>query len=367
MLDGACLLLVSYSAGPISIGSPAAGVFLASVIVFRLASDDGYREATFSAGPCGLRQLLYLMLVASLSVYVQGSGAPFFVGGAWPAYLTLLLFLMGASRAPRGLSWALVAGLAFGLWLRVSDRPSWPVFELIDVGYGISDPSVLVGALLALHGPAWMLRRNGGLIALGPMSTEPPPTEQRSKGADTKSWVSPTPALGSLPYVLLACGFVDVYFGLSLDVLPPRVSVSLFNLPGLMVVAFLIGMHGRGAGVRRAAMVLLLLVVVAGAVNLSAGSLDVRGQLAWGLRYSSNVLDVLQGAMVVAGFVWLGARVGVGGGQMWNQVATATGYAQPSAMLPQLRFAYMDVVLIVVAAGLLGLRSLAAIATFTGA
>ena len=365
---GAATLLVSFYAGPLAFGN-GAGVFVVSWIVFKLVANPDYRRATFDANLFGTRQLLYVMLVAAITAYAPGSGGPVSIGGFWQPYLILLLLLLGlAGIVPRVLPWALVLGLALGIVLRLSPRSgsALPIFDFIGIGYSISDPSVLVGALLALYGPAYMERRRGRSdLSAGALEA------RLANAAAIDRFEVPLPkgvrTGGSPAYLLLAYGFVDVYFGLSLDLGSQRLSVSLVGTSGLLVVAFLVGLHDGRAAMARIAWMLAALVGVAAGIDLMAGSIATRGVLGWGLRYSVNALEIAQGAVVVAAYAWLGMQVGARGGTSISLLPISSAPASVApATLPQLRFAYMDIVLTVTVAALLGLRTFLALYEWLG-
>lgn len=367
---GAATLLVSYSVGPLAFGN-GAGVFVVSLIVFKLVADPGYRRATFDASLFGTRQLLYMMLVAAITAYAPGSGGPVSIGGFWQPYLILLLLLLGlAGIAPRVLPWALVLGLALGIVLRLASQSGsgslLPIFDFIGIGYSISDPSVLVGALLALYGPAYMeRRRERSDLSAGALE------ERLANAAAIDRFEVPLPkgvrTGGGPAYLLLAYGFVDVYFGLSLDLGSPRLSVSLMATSGLLVVAFLVGLHDGRAAMTRIAWMLAALVGVAAGIDLMTGSIATRGMLGWGLRYNINALEIAQGAAIVAAYTWLGMQVGARGGTSISLLPTSSAPASVApATLPQLRFAYMDIVLTVTVAALLGLRTFLALYEWLG-
>ena len=353
---GAATLLISYSAGPLAFGN-GAGVFVVSWIVFKLVADPDYRRATLDANLFGTRQLLYVMLVAATTVYAPGSGGPVSIGGFWQPYLILLLLLLGlAGIVPRILPWALVLGLALGIVLRLAPRSGFlsalPNFDFIGIGYSISDPSVLVGALLALYGPAYMgRRRERSDLSAGALEA------RLANAAAIDRFEVPFPkgvrTGGGAPYLLLAYAFVDVYFGLSLDLGSQRLSVSLVGTSGLLVVAFLVGLHDGRAAMTRIAWMLAALVAVAAGIDLMTGSIATRGVLGWGLRYSVNVLEIAQGAAIVGAYAWLGMQVGARGGTSISLLPTSPA----PATLPQLRFAYMDIVLTVAVGALLSLRA----------
>ena len=361
-IAGASPLLIGYFAGPLHIGG-AASVFVVSWIVFKLVVDPDYRRATFDASLFGRRQLLYLMLVAAITVYVPGSGGPISIGGSGQAYFILLLLLLGLSGiAPPALSWALVPGLALGIALRwlPSPRSAFPLFDLVDIGYSINDPSVLVGALLALYGPAYLQRR-ADASTLSAAAFEARLSNAAASERATALSAGNTARSGwGLVYLLLAYGFVDVYFGLSVDLASRRLSVSLVGTSGLLVVAFLVGLHDGRRALARVGWMLVVLVAIAFVIEAEVGGANgPRGVTGFGLRYSVNALEIAQGALVVAAYLWLGVKVAAHAGMsisLQQAVSAAAPVPPLPATLAQLRFAYMDIVLTVGAAVLLGLR-----------
>ena len=340
---GASPLLIWFGAGPVFIGG-GAGIFLVAVIVYRLVAEPAYRDATFNAAHIGTRQLLYLLLVAPLVVHVPGTD-PMHLGGGLQPYFALLLLLLGmADLRPRALPWALALGLLFGLALRLAPVRSGDFLSgAIWVNYGLSDPSALVGALLALYAPVWLWRRRERVMA--------------STVAVQARW-SPV-------YWLLGVGFIDVYFGVAFDFAAigfgpsNRLSVSLLGTPGLLVLAFLIGLFEGPPGRWRTGALLTLLGLVAIGINVIAGTPTASGALGV-LRYGVEALDVVQGALVVMGYVWLGGQVGARGGASIALGRPAVTAVVP-ATLPQLRFASMDIALMAGAAVLLALRATSAL------
>lgn len=326
---GTALLLLSFPVGPLQIGG-FAGLFVAAAVVYRLAAEPDYRAATFAAGRIGPRQLLFVTLAAATTVAAPRGGVPMSFGGSLVPYLTLLLLLIGLSRArSRLLPWLLTLGLLLGMAMRLPPLATTApdTFDWITIAYAINDPSVLVGALLALYGPSYLT----------------------AHAADTQQ-----PLSLRWPLLLLVLGFVDVYFGLALDLgLQNQTTVSLIGSSGLMVTAALIGLaYGRGVRWKVAGFLLGPCVSAAAIVIVDLGQGSARGAVG-ALRYAVDVADLFQGAMVVFAFYWFGARCADAG-------VLATARAAPPALrdatLPALRFAYMDIVLIVVCALLLVLR-----------
>ena len=337
---GAAPLLGWFVADLWTVGDGAPGVFVAALIVYRLVTDSAYRDATFDATGFGWRQGLYLLLVAALIVVVVPGAGPLRFGGSLRPYFTLLLLLVGlAGLRSRLLPWALTLGLVVGLAFGLAPRlvPLVPLFQWVWIDYGINDPSVLFGALLALYGPAWLKRRRARIVArLG------------------------VPTVRDLaPYLLLGIGCIDVYFGVRFNLGlmgQTRHDVSLLGPPGLLALAFLIGLFDGRLALRWAGGLLALLVLAAVFIPNDGGS-----GAGVGLVYSIKVLEVAQGALVAACYVALGVQVGARSGAPIRLGHSERAAAVVPATLPQLRFAYMDIVLMVGAAALLALRAAAAL------
>ena len=345
---GAAPLLILFDASRLSVGGGNPGLFIAALIVYRLVTDSAYRDATFNAARVGWRQGLYLLLVAALIVVVPGTG-PLQIGGSLLPYLTLLLLLIGlAGLRSRQLPWVLTLGLAAGFVHRLALEllplkvGFDPLFQQVWVHYSFSDPSVMVGALLALFGPAWLCRRVARLTA------------QEARSSEAR-WTT----LWTLLHLLLGFAFVNVHFQVLFIFSTGDsnfVSVSPFGAPGLMVLAFLIGLFEGPAARARVGWMLALLGLVALGENsmfLADGNFSGVVVVPW-LRYSVDVLEVAQGALVVACYVALGVQVGARGAiPLTNKVPSVEPVV--AATLPQLRFAYMDIVLMAGAAVLLAL------------
>lgn len=257
--------------------------------------------------------------------------------GSTQVYLLLLLLLLGISGSrPRRLWIALVVGLAVGVLIRV--LPPSPV-EWLFVSYGITDPSLLLAAIAALHAPAWCLH------ALGPASDRAFSTQRNP------AWIQ------MLPYAVLIALFILCNLGFLIR-LSPSLRLSIAGPACLYVVALAIGLADgpRARGRVVLALSLPLLAIASVAFALGETSWTVRRDRPWpfdslGISYGFDLFDWAQSAVITFAFAWLGAKASAG---ILRTMASRAGSSP--AVLPQLQFAWMDVLLIVVASALLGAR-----------
>jgi hypothetical protein len=125
----------------------------------------------------------------------------------------------------------------------------------------------------------------------------------------------------------------------------------------VLLLAFLAGLVNSGRALVRVGLLLAPLVAVAGALAVFAASPDVHGAFAGALRYQISPVTVVQGALTVWAYAWMGQRAA------WAGFDFSPGLH--ARALPQLRFAYMDILLIVIAALLLALRIFGLVSAMT--
>lgn len=144
-------MLVRFDAGPFGLAG-SVGLYLAALMVGRIVADARLRRAILGAAKLPPRLGMFVLLGA-MPWFVASpvvSGARISID-LWCLVMVVLLAI-GASRTPlRPLTTAVLCAWAGGVALRLLGFPIAGPYGV--VGFGLSSPSDLAIAMIALHGP----------------------------------------------------------------------------------------------------------------------------------------------------------------------------------------------------------------------